>query len=397
MRNSLIILIFLLTFSVQGQISESWNLDINTYTHNSSNYSQKIPPIEMAKFSNGENLVLSQNGTLAKINNNGEVVWRKELKVCAQQRILIDTNNNIIFSCGSEITKFNSNGEIIWNKNYSDIFNKKYLTFDAISSDKDNLYFVGHFFHSKNICQLSIDTNGKVLWKKKFKQDVDYGFSFLPPKQIVLFENRLYILAYDNSKSISFLYSSDLKGAKRKYKQLDFKIKNLKSKDNTLFVLGHFNNLSDKLIFGKLDNNLNLIEKSEIELPRNYDYKKAMRSWATAPPTKEEFDKKYKTSYEVNNFEFENTQNILVVGDSYGKPWITKINLSKKMVWNWQNEDSRYYKFNNVYSQHNLSLFSIAKVGNQYLISGICEEEDYKESGFTKHINIFIREIEIEK
>lgn len=397
MRNTLIILIFLLTFSAQSQISESWNLNIDTYTHNSSNYSQKFPPIEIAKFSNGDNVVLSQNRTLAKIKTNGEIVWRKELKTCAQQRILIDSNNNIIFSCGSEITKFNSNGEIIWNKDYSNKFNKKYLTFDAITSDKDNLYVVGHFFHSKNICQLSIDKNGKVLWKKKFKQDVDYEFSFLPPKQIVLFENRLYILAYYNSKSISFLYSSNLNGGKRKFKQLDLIIKKLKSKDNTLFALGHFNNLSDRLIFGKLDNNLNLIEKSEIELPQNYNYKKAIRSWATTPPTKEEFDKKYITSYEVNDFEFENAQNILVVGDSYGKPWITKINLSKKMVWNWDNEDSRYYKFNNEYSQHNLSLFSIAKAGNHYLISGICEEEDYKESGFTKHINIFIREIEIEK
>lgn len=351
----------------------------------------------MAKFSNGDNVVLSQNGTLAKIKTNGEIVWRKELKTCAQQRILIDSNNNIIFSCGSEITKFNSNGEIIWHKDYSNKFNKKYLTFDAITSDKDNLYVVGHFFHSKNICQFLIDTNGKVFWKKMFKQEVDYEISFLPPKQIVLFENKLYILAYDNSKSISFLYSSNLNGEKRKYKQLDFIIKKLKSKDNSLFAIGHFNNLSDKLIFGKLDNNLNLIEKSEIELPRNCNYKKAIRSWATIPPTKEEFDKKYITSYEVNDFEFENAQNILVVGDSYGKPWITKINLSEKMIWNWDNEDFRYYKFNNEYSQHNLNLFSIAKVENHYLISGICEEEDYKESGFTKHINIFIREIEIEK
>lgn len=386
-----------MTFSVQSQISETWNLNINTYTHNSSNYSQKFPPIEMAKFSNGDNVVLSQNGTLAKIKTNGEIVWCKELKIGAQQRILIDSNNNIIFSCGSEITKFNSNGEIIWNQDYSNKFDEKYLTLDAITSDKDNLYVVGHFFHSKNICQLSIDTNGKILWKKKFKQDVYYEFSFLPPKQLVLFENRLYILAYDNSKSISYLYSSNLNGGKRKYKQLDFIIKKLKSKDNTLFALGHFNTLADKLIVGKLDNQLNLIEKSEIELPRNYDYKKAIRSWATVPPTKEEFDKKYITSYAVNDFVFENAHDILVVGNSYGKPWITKINLSNQMVWNWDNEDFRYYKFNNEYSQHNSSLFSIAKIGNHYLISGICDEEDYKESGFTKHINIFIREIKIEK
>jgi hypothetical protein len=397
MRNTLILLIFLLTYNVQSQISESWNLDINTYTHNSSNYSRKYPPIEIAKFSNGENVVLTQHGTLVKIKTHGEIVWRKEIEACAQQSIYIDSNQDIIMSCGSEITKFDSNGAIIWKKDYSDTFHKKNLTIDAITSDNENLYVVGHFFYSKYIYQLSIDPNGKVLWKKKFKQDVANEFSFSPPKQIVLFENRLYILAYDEVKSISFLYSSQLNGGKRKSKQIDFIIKKLKSKDNTLYALGHLNNLSDKLIFGKLDNDLNVREKSEIKLPRNFDYKKAIRSWSTPPPTKEEFDKKYITSYDVNDFEFENAQNLFVVGNSYGKPWITKINLSKGIVWNWDEEDSRYYKFNNAYSQHFFSLYSIAKVGDQYMISGISEEKDNKENLFTIYVNIFIREIAIEK
>jgi hypothetical protein len=398
MRNTLNILILLLTFSVQGQISESWNLNIDTYTHNSSNYASKHPPIEIAEFSNNDKVILSQNGTLIKIDSKGEIIWRKEISTCARQRIIVDIKDNIIFSCGSEITKFDLNGEIVWNIDFASSFSKKYMTFDAITYDQDKIHLAGHFFHSKYICQLSIDSNGKVLWKKKFKQDVDYEFSFLPPKQIILYDNRIYILAHHYSNSKSFLYSSNLFGKKRKELQIDYKIIKLKLRDNSLFTLGHLNNLKDKLIFAKLDINLNLLEKSEFELPRNFDYKKAIRSLAsTKPPTKEEFDKKYITAYNVNDFEFIDDKNILVVGSSYGKPWLTNVNLNKEIVWNWDKEDSRYFNFNNDYSKHYFSLYSIDQIGTHFLISGICEEEDYKESRLKKYVNIFIREIGIEK
>ena len=193
MKITLNILLLILTFSVQGQISESWNLDINNYTHNSSNYASKFPPIETAEFSNGDFVVLSQNGSLVRFKNSGIIVWKKEIKSCAQQRVIIDLNDDIIFSCGTEITKFDSDGKIVWNKDYSNTFSKKYLTFDAITSENENLYIAGHFFHSKHLCQLSIDKNGNVIWKTKFKQDVDYEFSFLPPKQIVVFDDAISV------------------------------------------------------------------------------------------------------------------------------------------------------------------------------------------------------------
>ncbi|TXE14916.1 hypothetical protein ES692_17620 [Psychroserpens burtonensis] len=397
MKNILNILIILLTFSVQGQISESWNLNIDSYTHNSSNYASKFPPIEIAEFSNGDNVVLSQNGTLVKLNANGEIIWRNEIKTCAQQRILIDSNDYIIFSCGTEITKFDSNGEIIWNKDYSNIFSKKYLTFDAITSDNGNLYVAGHFFHSKHICQLSIDKNGNVLWKTKFKQDVDYEFSFLPPKQIVVFDNTIFILAHHYTKSNSFLYSSNLKGKKRKEKQVDFKIKKIKSFENSLFALGHLNNLKDKLIFGKVDEGLELSNISELKLPRNLEYNENSTGWATKPPTKEEFEREYITAYNVNDFEFLNTKNLLIVGNSSGKPWILNLNLDNGITWNWDIADDRYFKFDNKYTSHYYVLYSINQVGNKYLISGISEEQDDQENRFVKYVNLFVREIEMEK
>ena len=397
MRNTLNILILLLTFSVQGQISESWNLNIDTYTHNSSNYASKFPPIEIAEFSNGDNVVLSQNGTLIKLNSSGEIVWRNEIKTCAQQRILIDSNDDIIFSCGTEITKFDSNGEIIWNKDYSGTFSKKYLTFDAITNDREKIYIAGHFFHSKFICQLAINENGSVIWKTKFKQNVDYEFSFLPPKQITIKNDRIYILAHHYSKSNSFLYSSNLKGKKRQEKQVDFKIKKIKSFEKSLFALGHLNNLKDKLIFGKIEDNLELSNISEFELPRNLEYDENSTGWSTKPPTKEEFEKEYITAYDVNDFTFLNEQNILVIGNSSGKPWISNLDLKNGIDWNWDVADERYFKFNNKHTRHYYVLNSINQVGDKYLVSGISEEQDDQENRFVKYVNLFVRQIELKK
>jgi hypothetical protein len=270
------------------------------------------------------------------------------------------------------------------------------LTFDAIVSDNENLYIAGHFFYSKFICQLSIDKNGDILWKTKFKQKVDYEFSFLPPKQIVIFNEKIYILSHHYTRSNSFIYSSNLYGKKRADNWFHFKIKRLKPFDNSLFALGHLNSIKDKIGFGKIEENLSLSNISEFELPRNYDYEKAIPYWATKPPTKEELDKKYITSYDINDFEFLNADNLLIVGNSYGKPWIMNLDLDNGINWNWDNFDNRYYKFKNKSTTHYYELHSIKEIESKFLISGISEEFDYIESGFTYHINLFIREIEFE-
>ena len=397
MKITLNILLLILTFSVQGQISESWNFDIDSYTHNSSNYASKFPPLETAEFSNGDFVVLSQNGSLARFKNSGTIIWKKEIKTCAQQRVIIDSNNDIILSCGTEITKFDTNGEIIWDKDFSDTFSKKYLTFDAITSDNENLYVAGHFFHSKFICQLGIDKNGDVLWKTKFKQKVDYEFSFLPPRQIVVFDEKIYILSHHYTQSNSFIYSSNLYGKKRADSWFHFKIKRLKPFDNSLFALGHLNNLKDKIGFGKIEKNLSLSNISEFELPRNYDYEKAIRYWATTPPTKEEFDKKYITSYDINDFEFLSADNLLIVGNSYGKPLILNLDLNNGINWSVDNLDDRYFKFNNKYTNHYNVLHSIHNIGNSYLVTGISEEQDDQEDRFVNYINLFVRKIKVEK
>lgn len=397
MRNTLNILILLLTFNVQGQISESWNLDIDSYTHNSSNYASKFPPIETAEFSNGDFVVLSQNGSLARFKNSGSIIWKKEIKTCPQQRILVDYNDDIIFSCGTEITKFDSYGKIIWNKDYSNTFSKKYLTFDAFTYANDKLYIAGHFFHSKHLCQLSIDKNGNVLWKTKFKQDVDYEFSFLPPKQIVVSNNSIFVLAHHYTKSNSFLYSTNLNGKKRIEKEINYKIKKIQLFENSVFTIGHLDNLKDKIIFGKIDENLILSNISEFELPRNLEYNENSTGWASKPPTKEEFEKEYITAYDINDFVFFGEQNILVIGNSSGKPWILNLDLDNGITWNWDKFDNRYFKFKDKYTSRYNVLHSINKVGNNYLVSGIFEEQNDQEEMFVKYVNLFVREIKVEK
>lgn len=239
--------------------------------------------------------------------------------------------------------------------------------------------------------------NGNVLWKTKFKQDVDFEFSFLPPKQIVVFDDAIFVLAHHYSKSNSFLYTSNLNGKKRIDKEVHFKIKKLKFYKNSLFALDQLDNLKDKMIFGKIDKYLELSNILEFELPRNLEYNENTPGWASKPPTKEEFEKEYITAYDINDFVFLGEQNILVIGNSSGKPWVLNLDLDKGINWNWDIPDDRYYKFNNEYTRHYYVFNSINKVGNNYLISGISEEHNDQEKTFVTYVNLFVREIKVEK
>uniref|UniRef100_UPI0032174D5E hypothetical protein n=1 Tax=uncultured Algibacter sp. TaxID=298659 RepID=UPI0032174D5E len=255
----------------------------------------------------------------------------------------------------------------------------------------------GHFFHSKHLCQLSIDKNGNVLWKTKFKQDVDYEFSFLPPKQIVVSDNTIFVLAHHYTKSNSFLYLSNLKGKKRIEKDINYKIKKIKLFDNSLFAIGHLDNLKDKLIFGKIDEHLELSNILEFELPRNLEYSKNSTGWAGKPPTKEEYEEKYKTAYDINDFEFYNSNNLFIVGTSGDEHWILSLDLQNGISWNWDDFDNRYFKFNAKYTRRHHSFHSINKIGNKYIVSGISEEQNDHEERSVRYVNLFVREIKVEK
>jgi hypothetical protein len=397
MRKILNILILAMTFCVQGQISESWNLNTDTYNHNSSNYSSKYPPIEIVKLSNDNKVVLSQNGTLIKFNNNGEIIWQKKISNCFRQSLSTDENDNIYLSCNSDITKLDSSGATIWKKDYSSIFTREYVTFDAITTHDNKIYVAGHFTYSKYICQLAVDNDGTVLWKKSYRQNVNSEFNFLPPKQIIVHNESIYILAHEYySFSKSILYCSDLNGKKRKKTWVNHKLKKLRSYNEFLFAVGQFDNKNEKLILIKLNNDIEIIDKLEFSLPRKIEHNKSLRGYSSKP-TKKELEKKHFTTYKVNDFEFLNDNSLLVVGDSSKRPWIAKLDLKKGIIWNYDNNDKRYYKYNNEFTMHSYSLFSIDKVKDKYLISGISEEQDDHEEMFIRYINLFVREIELEK
>ncbi|NQY06231.1 MAG: hypothetical protein HRT68_08620 [Flavobacteriaceae bacterium] len=154
---------------------------------------------------------------------------------------------------------------------------------------------------------------------------------------------------------------------------------------------------NDKLIFTKLDKYLDVIERFEFGLLQNLFYNEntiLYDGWASRPPTKEEYEKNYVTYYTINDFNFLDSQNLLVVGNSSKKPWIVNIDLDQGILWNLDKEDSRYFKFNNEYTYHDYSLSSIDQVDNRFLITGICEE---KVGRFEYYINLFVRQIEVEK
>ena len=398
MKNISYLLLFFITLNTHSQINESWNLNIDSYTHSTTNYSTLNPPIEIAEFSNNDRAILTQNGRFLKINKNGLIEWQKKLATCSRQRIIIDSNDNIILSCENKISCFDSFGVLKWEKDFKSIFNKEYQTIDALVSDSSNtIYLVGHFFHSKQIFQLAINEKGIVLWKNKFNQNVKDKNSFISPKEIILFDDKIYILAFDYSKSNTFIYSSNLNGKKSKEIQISYKIKKIKSDNEYLITIGHFNNLNDKLIYTKFDKELNVITKSEYNLPRNLDYEKSIRTTSSAiPNTKEDFEKDYITSYEINDFIILDSNNLLLVGNSSEEQWITNLNLNSGLTLNWHKNDDRYFNFKNKSSFHNYSIYSIIKNKNNYLISGICTEEDYQESKFIIYINLFTREISID-
>ena len=151
------------------------------------------------------------------------------------------------------------------------------------------------------------------------------------------------------------------------------------------------------MIFGKINEKLDLSNILELKLLRNIDYEKAILNWSRKPPTKEEFEKEYITVYDINDFEFINSNNIVIVGNSYGKSWYLNWELNKGINWNYEIVDDRYFKFNNKHTQHYYVLNAIKLVNNKFLICGISIENDDIESRFTEYINLFVREIEFEK
>ena len=392
MKQFLTILITLVAFNLHGQVTESWNLDIDQYTHNSSTYITKHPPIEFALFSNSDMIILSQKGTFTKINSKGAIIWKKEIEACAQQRILIDENNVIIVSCGTTISKYNTDGTIIWEKDYSDRFTEQEITFDAITTYKGKIYIAGHFIHENIIFQLALDQDGNILWKTSFKQEIENIHSLIPPKEIIIYKDQIITLAHYYPTSESVLYSSDLNGKINKKRLIGYKIKKLKPYNGSLIAvsqLGTFFN--DAITVNTVDTNLTLSNFSTYTLPHN------VLLSTTPSPNELKSIRRTRTNYTVSDFEFLDVNTMIVVGNSNRKPWVINLDVHNKILRNWDPIDTRYIKFNNENTRHSYQFTAIHKIGDKFLVSGIHKEEDDKEDLFTTHLNLFIRALEIKK
>ena len=397
MKKSLSLFFLLFTAFLQSQVSESWSIEVDNYSQNSSNYSSQYQPLEIGKFSNGDLVVLTQNNKLIRYNTQREIAWKHELSKCSKQRLIVDDKDKVFMICDDEIYHYDQGGNLIWNLNFKELFKNDFLTFDAITSHEKNIYLVGHFYHSRTIFQLAITKGGNVLWKRKYQQKVRYDHEILPPKEIYIYKDRIYILAHHHTSKKSFVYSSDLLGRRRKSKKINFKLKKIKVYKDRMYAVGHLDSLKDRLFLGELQEDLGVAQKMEVKLSPNMTYEKAIRWWASTPPSKEEFEKDFRTSYEVHDFVFLDLENVLVVGTSYENPWLLKANINDGVVWNLDKEDKRYFKFQNVTSYHKTELYSVQLSEKGLLICGLSKEEDFREAMFTVFIHLFLREIELLK
>jgi hypothetical protein len=131
--------------------------------------------------SSSESLMSWYSVVIYKLNNNGNVVWKKifgdEYSYLTGSSV-IETNDHgyVVTGCGCWLVKLDNNGKIIWEKigYFGTEGNEIIQTFDG------GLVIVGYEgnYKSKNIFLLKTDSNGNKIWAKTFDNEkFDYGCS----------------------------------------------------------------------------------------------------------------------------------------------------------------------------------------------------------------------------
>lgn len=379
-----------------AQVNEIWNFNVETYVHNTSYYSEKNLPIEVIKFNDQSYIVLTQNQRLIKMSLSGNIIWENEIPRCSRQGIIKSDDESIMIICGKQLKKYDSDGDLVWEKNFSEILkDRNTLINDLTIGENGIIYLAGHFWNSSKIFISAIDIDGNILWKETFKQKNLDSYSIIQPKEILINNDNIFILAQDSSMRGSFLYTTNLVGKKRKEVKFGFDITKIKAYDSGLKTIGHTDSLKDHLIITKFDDNLNILKQKEFKLPRNMVYEKAVRFYSFKISEKK-FYKTHETNYTVNDFQYLNEEELIIVGNSFGDPWIVKVNENSGIVWNWTKKDNRYFKFDKQLTEHHYTYSSISKMGNNYILTGITTERDNDDDWINTYINLFFRSIRFE-
>jgi len=406
-KNLLFLFLTFIAFNSESQVTEDWEIAIDSYKHNSTNYSEDEPPIEFVVLSNSDIVVITQNETLAKLDSLGNLIWKKSFKPTGTlkyryntQRIEKDNHDNIYIIKDNLLEKYNSDGVSIWQKDFASLLNKKRLKLRAITTDKfNNLYFASDEFYKNKVYVFKINNDGKLQWKRKIKQKIkSWDNGTVPPKEIFCFSDNIYILQHSYDSKNSLINKFNSKGKKREEIIIGYKVANIKSSDSSLFTVGITNLYAknDKIKILELDENLLKLDSIDYKLPRNIFYsKKAIRgSSQYPPPTKEEYEKNNITSYRIEDFVIDSNNNFLIVGASSNKQWLIKLNQNGELLFNWDKENKAYFKYNNFATFHNQELSRIKIHNDKLLITGLIQEEDFGEERFIYNINLFIKQVD---
>lgn len=391
------ILISLVCLNTNAQVTKQWDLIVDAYKHNSSNYSTNTIPIETAILSNTDIVVVTQNNTFIKVNNQGEIIWKKDFKPKDRKqynslRILADNYDNIFLIKDEFIEKYDVNGNLIWINDFSKILNKDDLQIRAFTIDSNNnIYVSADIFYTKSIIAFKINAQGKLIWKKKIKQDIPSWHYLIRCKEILYHNDNVYILQHHYDSQISIINKLNSKGKKKEKYIFDYTIKQIKVFNDFIFTVGNTGSIqNDSIKIKKFNNNFVLTDSINFKLPRNISYSKEATKYLSFAITKEEYEKRYVTSYRVSDFILDSDDNFYIVGANNGQ-WVLKLDNKGALLDNQSIFNKKYHNYDKRVMDQGQVISSIRYCKGNIILTGLSSETDYSKKLFINNINLFLK------
>lgn len=386
------LLILSVVLNINAQVEQQWNLITDSYKHNSSNYAPNHPPIETTILSNHHIVTFTQNGTFMKIDSQGNSIWKKSLESSSRQRILSDKDDNIFLIRGSIVEKYDSGGELIWSKDYSEKLRKNDLLLTAFTTDHEgNLYICANIFYTKSLLIFKTDTDGEVLWKKKIQQKI-HSWHYLDECKEVLFHNdNIYALQYNYGRSGSKINKLTSNGKQLEKFNYNDKIKQVKAFNGFIYAVGNTgSSTNDQIKIKKFDKHFTLLDSIDFKLSRNVYYTEKAQLSLSFATTKEEFEKRNVTAYDVNDFIIDSKNKYQIVGSANGQ-WRIMLNENGKLLKDERIFDEKFYNHDNITTVKGQEISTIKFYKDTLLLSGISYENDDHEERFVNNINLFLK------
>ncbi|MFA6440456.1 MAG: T9SS type A sorting domain-containing protein [Bacteriovoracaceae bacterium] len=145
---------------------------------------------------------------LVKINNTGEVLWRKQFKGNDVRKTMFDNEDNfILMTTEALIVKINSLGDTLWTRQYPEIGNIV-ITTDLVVDSNNDIVFTGYGLgdNSWDYFTQKMSSTGQEKWVCTFNSDEnlnDFASSLTIDK-----ENNIFVTGgTHNSISVGYCYT----------------------------------------------------------------------------------------------------------------------------------------------------------------------------------------------